>query len=78
MQIDAFKGQDQGQHDKSYVDAASVRYFSRTARSQTVLTHPQTDRRTHSQKPLRSLSATYRYASKLLKSIDLRLELHSY
>lgn len=28
MQIVAFKGQDQGQHDMSYVDAASVRYLT--------------------------------------------------
>lgn len=28
MQIVAFKGEDQGQHDMSYVDAASVRYLT--------------------------------------------------
>lgn len=27
MQIVAFKGRDQGKHDLSYVDAASVRYL---------------------------------------------------
>lgn len=78
MQIDAFKGRDQGQRDMSDVDAASVRYFSRAARSQIVLTRPQTDRRTHSQKPLQNLPATYRCAEKLLESIDSILELHSY